>query len=81
MSKYFIPTEHRQGDSRNAWREVEAPDDQAALAQIKPELLHEGDRIELIRLDDQGHRLHLYHIVSVGPEGRWSLQRWKARDL
>jgi hypothetical protein len=81
MPKYFIPTEHRQGDAHNAWREVEAPDDQAALAQIKPELLHEGDRIELIRLDAEGHPLHLYHIVSVDPEGRWSLQRWKTRDM
>jgi len=78
MSKYFIPVEYHDGEDNQAWREVEAADDQTALAQIKPELLHEGDRLELIRLDADGHRTHVYHIVSVGPEGRWSLQRWKS---
>jgi len=81
MPTYFIPDEHQEGDVHNAWREVEAADDQAALAQIKPELLREGDRIELIRPDAQGHRVHVYHIVAVGPEGRWSLRRWRTRDM
>jgi hypothetical protein len=80
MPRYYLPTDYRTGEETNAWHEVEASDDQAALAQIDPKLLHEGDRIELMRLDDQGHRVHVYHIVSVDPDGRWSLSRWKSTN-
>jgi hypothetical protein len=81
MPKFFIPSENHGGDLENAWREVEAADEQAALAQIDPRLLHEGDRVELIELDAGGRPTHVYHIVSVGPDGRWSLQRWKSQDM
>lgn len=80
MTRYFVPVEYGEGDHNDAWREVDATDDQSALAQIDPRLLREGERIELIRLESDGRPVHVYHVVSLDPEGRWSLHRWESRS-